>query len=53
VELRVLDLDTLIAIKSRTGRTKDSLVVPILLALRKERGSGGSTPPDPDRRMRN
>ena len=43
MEIRVLDLDTLIEVKSGTGRTKDRLVVPILIALRNERGSGGST----------
>ena len=42
VQIRVLDLDTLIEIKSRTGRAKDRLVVPVLLALREERGSGHS-----------
>jgi hypothetical protein len=40
IRIRVLDLDTLIDIKSKTGREKDSLVVPILLALRRERGEG-------------
>lgn len=35
--LRVLDLPTLIAIKASTGRAKDKLVVPILLALQRER----------------
>lgn len=34
LRLRVLDLDTLIEIKSATGRAKDKLLVPILLALR-------------------
>jgi hypothetical protein len=32
--LRVLDLDTLIEVKSGTGRAKDQLLVPVLLALR-------------------
>jgi len=32
-ELRVLDLETLIEVKSSTGRAKDRLVVPILLEL--------------------
>jgi predicted nucleotidyltransferase len=36
-ELRVVDLDTLIQIKSSTGRAKDRLVVPILLAIAKAR----------------
>jgi hypothetical protein len=34
--VRVLDLDTLIQIKAGTGRAKDRLMVPILLALRDE-----------------
>jgi hypothetical protein len=34
--LRVLDLPTLIDIKSQTGRHKDRLVVPILIALLNE-----------------
>lgn len=33
LEIRVLDLPTLIEVKSATGRAKDRLVVPILLAL--------------------
>ena len=37
LHLRVLDLPTLIAIKASTGRAKDKLVVPILLALQRER----------------
>lgn len=32
--IRVLDLDTLIAVKAATGRARDKLVLPILLALR-------------------
>jgi predicted nucleotidyltransferase len=32
-ELRIIDLETLIEIKSTTGRAKDRLVVPILLEL--------------------
>lgn len=36
LRLRVIDLDTLIEIKSATGRNKDKLLVPILLALRDE-----------------
>lgn len=32
-ELRIIDLPTLIEIKNSTGRAKDRLVVPILLAL--------------------
>lgn len=33
-EIRVLDLDTLISVKAATGRARDKLVLPILLALR-------------------
>jgi len=33
-EIRVLDLDTLIAVKAAAGRARDKLVLPILLALR-------------------
>jgi hypothetical protein len=33
-EIRVLDLDTLIAVKTAAGRARDKLVLPILLALR-------------------
>ncbi|MDF1564456.1 MAG: hypothetical protein P1V51_15535 [Deltaproteobacteria bacterium] len=35
--IRVIDLPTLLEIKSSTGRTKDRLVVPLLLALLEER----------------
>jgi len=35
LRLRVVDLDTLIAIKSSTGRARDKLVVPVLLALKR------------------
>jgi hypothetical protein len=38
IRARVLDLNTLIEIKSSTGRVRDQLVVPILLALARERG---------------
>ncbi len=38
--LRVIDLQTLIAIKSSTGRAKDRLVVPILLELARRRAEG-------------
>ena len=31
---RVVDLDTLIAIKSSTGRARDALVIPLLVAIR-------------------
>jgi len=34
LRIRVIDLDTLIGIKSSTGRNKDKLLVPILIALR-------------------
>jgi hypothetical protein len=36
--IRVLDLDTLIEIKASTGRAKDRLIVPVLLALREAAG---------------
>lgn len=39
LQIRVLDLPTLIDIKSKTGRAKDRLVVPILLALLAKRGA--------------
>lgn len=44
LRLRVLDLSTLIAIKSGTGRARDQLIVPVLIALARERdrdGDGG------------
>jgi len=34
VQIRALDLDTLIGVKASTGRARDKLVLPILLALR-------------------
>lgn len=37
LHLRVLDLPTLIEIKSGTGRVRDRLVVPLLIALMRER----------------
>ncbi|MCC7384384.1 MAG: hypothetical protein IT384_21235 [Deltaproteobacteria bacterium] len=36
LEIRVIDLETLISIKRSTGRAKDRLLVPILLALADE-----------------
>lgn len=39
LSVRVIDLDTLIAIKQSTGRARDALVLPLLLALRARRGS--------------
>jgi len=36
LSLRVIDLPTLIAIKSSTGRVRDQLVVPLLIALKRE-----------------
>lgn len=38
LRLRVLDLPTLIETKRRTGRAKDQLSLPILIALMEERG---------------
>ncbi len=37
IAVRIVDLPTLIEIKTSAGRAKDRLVVPILLALRKPR----------------
>jgi hypothetical protein len=37
LHLRVVDLPTLIEIKSGTGRARDQLVIPLLLALARER----------------
>ena len=47
MRLQVLDLDTLIEVKAETGRAKDQLLVPVLLALRDEirQGEGGLEPP--------
>ena len=36
LKLRVVDLETLIAIKAATGRSRDKLLVPILIALRED-----------------
>ena len=38
LKLQVLDLETLIEIKSATGRVRDRMVVPLLMALRRDRG---------------
>jgi predicted nucleotidyltransferase len=38
--LRIIDLHSLIEIKSGTGRAKDRLVVPVLLALARQRAGG-------------
>jgi hypothetical protein len=43
IQIRVIDLPTLIDIKSTTGRNKDKLFVPILLALVDERTSDPGT----------
>jgi hypothetical protein len=41
LRIRVIDLNTLIGIKSSTGRNKDKILVPILIALQSEdEGSG-------------
>lgn len=40
VQIRVLDLPTLIEVKADIGRAKDRLVVPILLAILQQRESG-------------
>jgi hypothetical protein len=36
-QIRTLDLDTLISVKASTGRARDKLILPILLALRDRR----------------
>jgi len=38
LRLRVIDLPALIAIKSGTGRVRDRLLLPVLIALERERG---------------
>ncbi len=43
MQLHVIDLATLIEIKSSTGRAKDRLVVPILLELARMRQSDDET----------
>lgn len=40
LQLRVLDLPTLIAVKSGAGRAKDRLLLPVLLALLEKKGDG-------------
>jgi hypothetical protein len=42
LRLRIVDLPTLIEIKSGTGRIRDQLVLPLLLALARERKTGES-----------
>jgi predicted nucleotidyltransferase len=37
-EFRVIDLSTLIEIKTKTGRAKDRLMLPVLVALAEELG---------------
>ncbi|MBI4956499.1 MAG: hypothetical protein HY908_31070 [Myxococcales bacterium] len=39
--LRVIDLPTLIAVKTRAGRAKDRLMLPLLVATLEERGKRG------------
>lgn len=41
--LRLIDLQTLIEIKSRTGRAKDRIVVPVLLELARQRSEEGNS----------
>jgi hypothetical protein len=38
-EFRVLDLSTLIDVKTKTGRAKDRLMLPVLIALAEELSS--------------
>ena len=40
-QIRVLDLETLIAVKAAAGRARDKLVLPILIALRDRLADGG------------
>lgn len=40
LRLRVIDLPTLIGIKSSTGRARDRLLLPLLIALERERRQG-------------
>ena len=42
LRLRVLNLPALIAMKSSTGRVRDQLILPLLLALERERGDDSS-----------
>ena len=42
LSLRVLDLPTLIEVKTRAGRPKDKIALPLLLATLDERRQGGS-----------
>ena len=42
LRVRVLDLDALIEIKQSTGRARDQMVVPILMALRDSQGNGSA-----------
>lgn len=44
LRLRIIDLPTLIEIKSNTGRARDRIVVPILLALLREREQAPPVP---------
>jgi hypothetical protein len=41
LQIQVLDLPTLIEVKAGTGRAKDRLLIPILLALQEERMTRG------------
>ena len=40
LQLRVLDLPTLIAVKAKAGRPKDRMALPILIATLQERDKG-------------
>lgn len=42
VTIRVLDLPTLIRIKHATGRARDKLLLPILIALSEEKKGSGA-----------
>ncbi len=45
IEIRVVDLPTLIEIKSKVGRAKDKLAVADLIAILEERARSGICPP--------
>jgi hypothetical protein len=47
--VRVLDLPTLIEVKTKAGRPKDRIVLPLLIATLQERDKGPPNGDDPDR----
>lgn len=42
LEMRILTLDKLIEVKAATGRDKDRLALPLLIATLREREKGGA-----------